>query len=183
MKYLDELVKGLNLPIGVQPPSQAVIDEHVLIRFDSDQFDRQYELIVTIQYGESQLNGLIELPEGHVDLIQILCLSPICSSDADAVPTQRMVQLINKLAPIPGFGFDEVDNRLFFRHALVLNPQTCSHELLQQTFASVQQIIDLYFPMIEAVALGKVDLDKLLQESDEEFVQGFENMSKFLKDI
>ena len=180
---MEELVKALNLPEGVHPPNQAVIDDHVLVLFSSDQFDRQYELIVTMQYGETQLIGIIELPEGHVDLMQILCLSPICSSVEHAVPTQRMVQLINKLSPIPGFGFDEVDSRLFFRHALVLSPKTCSHELLRQTFSSVQQIIDLYFPMMEGVALGKVDLEQLLQQSDEEFTQNFKNMTKFLKDI
>jgi len=182
MKYLEELAKGLNLPEGVRPPSQAIIDDHVLVLFDSDQFDRQYELIVTMQYGETQLIGMIELPEGHIDLMQILCLSPISAAATHAIPTQRMVQLINKLSPIPGFGFDEVDNRLFFRHALVLTPQTCSHKLLQQTFSSVQQIIDLYFPMIEGVALGKVDLNQLMEQSDKEFVQNFENMTKFLKD-
>jgi len=182
VKYLEELIKALGLPDGVRPADQFVIDEHVRILFESNQYDRQYELIVTIQPGDPQLDGVIELPKGYVDLMQILCLSPICATDEFAPQTQRAVHLINKVSPLPGFGWDETDNRLFFRHSLILTPETCDHQFLRNSFTSVEQIIDLYFPTMESVALGDVDLNQLMKESSEEFFQNYENMQEFLKE-
>jgi len=183
MKYLEELVKSLELSEGVRPPSDAVIDDHVLIRFESGQFDREYELIVTVQKGQTQLIGMIDLPEGQIDIMQTLCLSPVTAAKAHADHARRMVELINKLSPIPGFGFDEIDNRPFFRHALALSPKTCSSQILQINFAALQQVIDTYLPMIEGVTLGKIDLAELIQQSEEEFAHNYKNLIELMNEI
>lgn len=178
MSYLDTLASALSLKNGVEPANQFVIDEHVSIMFESHEDERDFELIVTIQKGKTQLLDVIEIPDGDLDLMQFLCLSPVCCKESHVADLVRAVHLINKVSPLPGFGYDEVDRRPFFRFALPVTETTCSPEMLKNAVYATEQIIDLYLPALEGIALGKIEFDALVERSSQDLADDIKRLHR-----
>lgn len=180
MDYLEEVRRALGLEQKVQEATRDVVERHLRFALASEYLEREFELILTLQEGKTHLLGMIESEEGDIDLLQFLYASPRAVDAEHRSQTLRLVHMLNKLSPLPGFGWDEVDSRTFFRYAQPLTPKSHSPKLIKSLVTCLGQILDLYIPTLEDVGQGVADLDELLLEAKSEMMGTFQSMTDLL---
>jgi hypothetical protein len=89
---------------------------------------------------------------------------PFKGSPKTASELLHVLVLINTLLDLPGLGFNELKNTLFFRYVLLSKNHGIDKALLLGITGSIQLIMDLYGDLIEQVATGQMTFNGLLEQ-------------------
>lgn len=99
-------------------------------------------------------------------LLQILYSLPISRRERETTELPKLLNLLNKACFFPGYGYDEVEHTLFFRHVLVLpRGEPLPGKLLEAVIGDIQAQINAYEETILAVVYGNQSLKVILSEA------------------
>lgn len=77
--------------------------------------------------------------------------------------TAKLILNINNQAPLMGFVYDFNSSNVFFRHLMILTKATQDQDgdLIKETIYLISYILELFYPTINAIALGQKKLTDL----------------------
>lgn len=79
----------------------------------------------------------------------------------------RLLHLLNKELDLPGFGMDESAGVVFYRLMLPISKTKVDSDLLLVYIKSIEQVIQLFSPPIEAISSGQMTLNQILSKVNE----------------
>lgn len=102
----------------------------------------------------------------HYALLQVLYSLPISLKEGGTAELPKLLNLLNKACFFPGYGYDEVENTIFFRHALVVpKDEPLSTGMMPALLEDLQAQIGAYEETILAVVYGNQSLKVILTEA------------------
>lgn len=101
------------------------------------------------------------------ELIQLLTFIP-CYVEADKInDLGRFLHMLNKELDMPGFCFDENSKTIFYRLILPALKKEYAEETLEAYLNTSQMIVKTFGTAVEALAVGAMTLDQILQKAHE----------------
>lgn len=91
--------------------------------------------------------------------LQMIAILPCPMAPKTAPEVSRLLHLLNKEIDLPGFGMDEVAGLVFFRCVLPTAYGKLDKALLDKMMVSIPGVLEAFFPLISAVALGQTSFD------------------------
>ncbi len=101
------------------------------------------------------------------DLVQLLTFIPCYVEQAKALEVCRFLHMLNKELDMPGFCFDETSMTVFYRLILPTLKKECSEETLEAYINTSQMVCKSFGTAIEALAIGAMSLDEILNKAQE----------------
>ena len=151
-----------------------------------EDFNFQYKIIEAAEGGPSVRQLLINLGEDKKPLILELLMIPgaskpeimqlfvLIGSQVDEQyfnDLSRIITRINNELPFGRFGMIEDKNIFFFRHLLPFFEDELSEKLLYYLIKSLRGTLDVFTPLLEAVARGEKTYEASLPALKEELLR------------
>lgn len=99
------------------------------------------------------------------DLIQILHFIPAHLDKNHASDVARLMHYLNKEMDLPGFGYDENNQMMFFRLLLPTHNKKVDSQLLLAFVNAARIANETFAPMIQNVNMGKTRFKEILQKT------------------
>ena len=101
------------------------------------------------------------------ELLQILSFIPTNFKDESLSDLCRFLLMLNKELDMPGFCIDEASKTIFYRLMLPTHNKELPKETLEAFLQTSQTVCRTFTPVIEAIAIGAMSLDEVLQKAAE----------------
>ena len=129
----------------------------ILVPIGMDRMNHALTLQIGLQegpaaYDPDQLNPVSKL---QLQFLQFLVLIPFQISPRHLADTHTLIDSLNTVIELPGFGIFEVEKCPFFRYTLLCNHKKIDKELFVMTVGLIMYVIDTYLDTIEQIASGK----------------------------
>lgn len=144
-------------------PNEKIPFEHLLLTLSSDTNETEYYTLI-VSVIEGQLLAANFDSGGKSDLIQILHPFPYQAIKEKVPELLRCVNLLNKVLVLGAFGYDEEENRCFFRYSHSLSRSRPDYEEAAQVILLVHDILNTYTTAIENISTGVATLEELLAQ-------------------
>jgi len=164
----------------IQSESEEIPFEHIKLSFDADT-DSNFSYTLIVSYESHEELGEIFTYGNHYDLIQIRYLFPFQVNEEDEDDSMRVTELVNKVSPVAGFGYDETDRRCFFRYVIVQKAGFPSFSHILPGFELIRDVLNIYAPTISQVADGSIDLENLIDSINDQLFEDLDNFNEFNK--
>lgn len=154
--------------------SEALPFGCLLVYLGTDHFDRNRVLEITAQ--EQELGeSLRETPIEHKFVrVQFEVTLPFDTKDYTANEVASLQALINRMIELPGFEFDEIDSKVFYRYVLLTPKTGIEKDLVVGITGVIMLYLEMFSEMMERVAEGKNTFSEILEQT----LELFETMGK-----
>lgn len=99
------------------------------------------------------------------DLLQILMFIPSHLDKNHANDVARLMHYVNKEMDLPGFGYDELNQMMYYRLLLPTQKKKIDVELLLAFVNAAKLACETFAPMIQSVNLGKTRFKDILEKT------------------
>ena len=89
--------------------------------------------------------------------------------------TLLLINRINKVVPLTGFGFDEFNHKVYYRTVFPVQEQN-SDKLLQNSTNLILDVLDVFRTAIELVSAGKIKYTEFIRLSEETTLNNLANL-------
>ncbi|MCJ7622017.1 MAG: YbjN domain-containing protein [Anaerolineaceae bacterium] len=104
----------------------------------------------------------------NVDFMQLFMRYPI-EFDEEVVPDlARLVLMVNWSTPVGGFGLNESQKMVFYRHVFECSGDEPSAEMVADAINGMNFYANLRFDLFDTVATGEKSLSEVLEEIDQD---------------
>lgn len=114
---------------------------------------REYQFIVRVQ-SQKEISQLVIL-ESNKSIGQIIYPFPHVVAEKHVGETSRLLNLINKVTPLPCFGYDEAEKKCYYKYCFLTEHDDSLSQSASSTIEIMPAILDLYFDTIEQVSRGE----------------------------
>jgi len=81
-----------------------------------------------------------------------------------AFETSSLLHFINHLLELPGFEFDEIENKLNYRYVLLSTRPSEAPYLYISILGIIMMVLDMFEETIEKVATGEMTFNEILKQ-------------------
>ncbi|MDP1835144.1 MAG: hypothetical protein Q8K75_04360 [Chlamydiales bacterium] len=165
LQKLEELFKEDDeLTVELSEATEPIPFPHMLLSFPSEVNDFEVFMLI-ISVVEAEIIQAAFESAGEFDLLNVLYPFPYEIEDPEMVKdVSRLLHLLNKINIIGTFGYDEYENRCFYRHSLVLSRSNPDYHTALSTILLVKDILSIYTGAIEDVSTGAITTEALLEK-------------------
>ncbi|MCB1136359.1 MAG: hypothetical protein KDK78_08835 [Chlamydiia bacterium] len=172
----EYIASNLDLSISLMDANDEAPFPHYILEVPTLQQDEPYRMLGLLQLGQT-LTDYSAMGE-TADLFQILYPFPRLIKPTHVKDVERLCQLVNKVSPLPGFVYDEVDKALLFRTALPVPHNRKQWASIPAAITLAIDCIDTFGPTLDNVAQGVEKIDSLIDKATDNFVSDFSNIIK-----
>lgn len=132
-------------------------DRNLKVLLENDSQNREWILAL---YPKSM--DLLPNQDAHqVEFLQLLLSFPYKCEPDNSASVARLILLLNKGLPLPGFGFSETENLVYFSHFIYCQNGLIPRKLIVSMIGYLLLYVDSLNPMIEAIASGEKELHEI----------------------
>ena len=118
-------------------------------------------------------------PYKNIELLQMYIRFPFDSEPGERLDVLHLVNILNKICWIAGFGFGEESNRVFFRYSVPITGNQEMDRLVINSYLNLfVDCAEIFGPAIADVAVGAMSFEELSQWAA--FQSGAEQISQGL---
>lgn len=129
-------------------------DRNLRVLLENDSKNREWILSL-----HPKTLDLLPNHDAHqAEFLQLLLTFPYKSESNCNASVARLLLLLNKGLPLPGFGFSENENLVYFSHTIYCQNAFAPRKLITSIIGYILLYVDSLNPMIEAVATGDKEL-------------------------
>lgn len=171
LDHIAKLLQSYEFEFTKQEASEEIPFEQILVFLG--EIDEEHPLILHIRLlNDLAMNGgaapLDEDPESQwakqLAFLHFFISLPIVLPKERLIDAGRLVLMINKVLPLPGFGLSEVDRIVFYQYTFLIKSHTVDSDLLLGILAMIVHLIDTNLPTFQEIANNKT-FEQLIEES------------------
>lgn len=167
LQKLEHVLLARGVEVESSVPTEFIPFSHLLLTFASDTSETDVFSVIVSTVGGEFLAANFEAG-GPSDLIQILYPSPYQIEKERITEVARFIQLLNKVLILGAFGYDERENRCFFRYTCSISKSQPDYEEVANVLLLIQDLLNTYVGALEDISMGAVTIDELLQQFQQE---------------
>lgn len=160
LDYLYDELKKDQLDVKKEELNELIPFDYLKITMPSEMHeDLEYSLIMRVQ-SLDEVSFLVPI-ETPYHIVQIVYEFPDKVQKNHLADVSRLINLINKVAPLPGFGYDEVQNACYYKYCYFFKPNDHNTGTIIEFYFT---ILDLYHDLFVRVLSGKENVQNLLDD-------------------
>lgn len=164
LQKIGEALRHEDLTFEIGNSNELIPFPHALINIPSDVNDSEFFLFI-LSIVEAEVMGEFFESTGESDLLTLLYPFPYQVEGRENIANvTRLLHLINTNTAIGTFGFNEYEQRCFFRYSLILDRKNPDYSLAKSSILLAKDNLSAYFEAIEDVSSGITTTDELLEK-------------------
>lgn len=164
LQKLEKIFKNEDFDCSIEPNSNAPPFGRMLIFLGNDSLNRERILELTVQrqdLGES-LNEEVE--ESNFVRIQFEMPLPFEIKAHTAGEVASLCAFLNRMLELPGFEFDEINSKVFYRYVLLSAQDALEKKLITGITGVILLLVEMFSESIEQLGDGKNTFNELLEK-------------------
>lgn len=153
LQQLEQLFTNNNIQCRLEQATETIPYEQLKILLPTD-FAPTLLDIMFVPGLEDEIED--------AQLLQFFVGFEIAVGQAKKAALLDLLAGINLYLPIPAFGYHETQDLLHFKHIQAVSKQDLKNDMkvILEVFYLISYVLDLYYPLIEAMLEGKITLEQ-----------------------
>lgn len=143
------------------------LTDDLMVLLGNDKLERERILNISCRPLRFRIPGLNPQQQDQYYNIQFSIQLPFTVQDLSATQISSLILFINHSMDWPGFDFDELNNKVFFRYIWLIKDSALDATLLLNIVTAISLNLDLFSETLEQVALGKATFNEILHKITE----------------
>lgn len=160
LQRFQRFLKADKFDYSLEEATEEVPYERLLLFIGSDYQERGRVVEIT---ATEQLFSFEGKTKPRYWKVQFLFTFPFKMKPEAAQQVGSVLHFLNRQIDLPGFEMNEVDDLIYYRHALLVRDNGIDKRVFQGTLGMMMLVLDLFSETIERVAAGEMTFDDLLR--------------------
>jgi hypothetical protein len=163
-KAIQKALHTVDIASEVYSGQQELPFEEILVPLGED--PRGESMVMQIGLLQNFREGEVDKTVEKIQLqfIQFLIMIPLRIEKNFLADTQALINLLNSVIELPGFGIIDSEQMPFFRYTMTCNHNEVDEELFVMTVGLILYVIDTYVETLEEVAQGHRSFEEFLTD-------------------
>lgn len=161
---LERLYKEEGLDCSLEPDNRAPPFGRLFLYLGHD--PRKRERIVEITAQTQDLGESLQSPPGKPRFFRVQFEAPLpfAVKETAANDTASLIAFLNRMLELPGYEFDEVNGKVYYRYVLLTAQEKPDKELMMGLAGVIRLLLEVFSETIERIAEGTNSFNELLEQ-------------------
>lgn len=140
-------------------------EDHLLVFLGLDAKEREQLLIITAKQQEVEKKDLPAVSEPtDFFIVQFYYTFPFLVKEIATSQVSGFTLFINQMVDFPGFEFNELENRLYYRYVWITKTSGFDPQLIMSIIGIISLFLELFSATFERLAENEITFNQLLEE-------------------
>ena len=164
LKSLEKMYKEEEMDCSIEPDLKSPPFGRLFLYLGEDSLSRERILEITAQAQD--LGESLKTPpqEPRFARVQFEVALPFEVKETASADTASLLAFLNRMLELPGYEFDEVNGKVYYRYVLLTEQSKLDKSLIMGITGVIRFLLELFTDSIERIAEEKNTFNELLEQ-------------------